>query len=108
MAQTFSDRTAGAPLQAYKILADRATNHETIQYRELGERMNHGTGNFLLAPLGRVMRWCSRKGLPSLTALAITEEDPALPPGGLSPNRGHVFAFDWSSVTLPTLDELAA
>jgi hypothetical protein len=46
------------------------------------------------------MRWCSRKGLPSLTGI--------LPPGGSSPARGHVFAFDWSSVSLPTLDEFAA
>jgi hypothetical protein len=108
MAQTFCDRPAAAALQAYKILADRAANHETIQYREFAERMNHGASNFLFAPLGRVMRWCSRKGLPSLTALVITEEDPALPPGSSSPERGHVFALDWSSVAFPTLDELAA
>jgi hypothetical protein len=70
--------------------------------------MNFGASSFLLPPLGRVMRWCSRKGLPSLTALVVTEDDRALPPGGSSPARGHVFAFDWSSVSLPTVDEFAA
>jgi hypothetical protein len=109
MAKTFSDTaSATAALQAFQILIDRAANHQTIQYREFGERMHYGAGELLSAPLGRVMRWCSRQGLPSLTALVITGE--ATPPAqdGSSSERRHVFAFDWSSVFLPTLDELAA
>jgi hypothetical protein len=105
MANTFSDTaSATAALQAFQILIDRAANHQTIQYRELGERMHYGASDFLSAPLGRVMRWCGRQGLPSLTALVIAEEATR----GLSSERQHVFAFDWSSVFPPTLDELAA
>jgi hypothetical protein len=96
--------SATAALKAYQILIDRAANRQTIQYRELGERMHYDASNFLSAPLGRIMRWCGRQGLPSLTALVITEEDTSRS----SSERQHVFAFDWSSVFPPTLDELAS
>jgi hypothetical protein len=108
MGMTFIDGgSATAALQAYQILIDRAADHETIQYRELRERMHYDASDFLSAPLGRVMRWCGRRGLPSLTALVIAEEA-ALPAQASSSERQHVFAFDWQSVFPPTLDELAA
>jgi hypothetical protein len=109
MAKTFRDPApATAALQAYQILIDRAANHQTIQYRELGERMHYGTSDFLSAPLGKVMRWCGRQGLPSLTALVITEEATLPAQAGSSSERQHVFSFNWHSVFPPTLDELAA
>jgi hypothetical protein len=108
MANAFSDRaSATAALQAYQILIDRAANHQTIQYRELGERMHYGASDFLSAPLGKVMRWCARQGLPSLTALVITEEATLPSQAESSSERNHVFVFDWDSVFPPTLDELA-
>jgi hypothetical protein len=109
MAKTFSDRaSANAALQAYQILIDRAANHQTIQYRELGERVQYGAGDFLSTPLGKVMRWCGRQGLPSLTALVMTEEATLPSQAESSSERHRVFAFDWHSVFPPTVDELAA
>jgi hypothetical protein len=48
------------------------------------------------------------KGLPSLTALVVAEEATHRAQDGSSSVRQHVFAFDWHSVSPPTLDELAA
>jgi hypothetical protein len=105
---TISNRTsATAALQAYLILIDRAANHQTIQHRQLGEQMHQGAKDSLLAPLGRVMRWCCRKGLPSLTALVLTEGPTHSAQDGPPSERQHVFAFDWHTVSPPTLDELA-
>jgi hypothetical protein len=108
MAKTFSDgASAAAALRAYRILVDRAADHQTIQYRELRERMHYDAGDFLSPPLGRVMRWCGRRALPTPTALVLTEEA-TLPSRASSSERQHVFAFDWQSVFPPALDELAA
>jgi hypothetical protein len=76
--------------------------------------MHFGTAGPLLAgPLGRIMHWCDREGLPALTAIVI-EKATGLPSTGLttvqqgdfSAEQQRVFAFDWYSIFPPTLQDL--
>jgi hypothetical protein len=101
--------------QAYLILIGLAANHQTIQYRELSQKMHFGEAGPLLAgPLGRIMHWCQREGLPALTSLVV-EKATGLPSTGLTTvsasefpaEQQRVFSFDWFSIFPPTLEELA-
>jgi hypothetical protein len=101
-------------LQAYLILIGRASNQQTIQYRQLCEIMHWGTGGPILAgPLGRLMHWCAREGLPALTSIVV-EKETGIPSTGLTTveendfpaEQQRVFAFDWYSIFPPTPREL--
>jgi hypothetical protein len=115
MAQEFEkNSTIGTrAYQAYLILIGLAANQQTIQYRQLCGKMHYGVGPILSSPLGRIMRWCDREGLPALTSIVV-EKDTGLPSTGLStvPNdnfpaeQQRVFSFDWYSILPPTLEEL--
>ena len=102
-------------LQVYMILVGCAANQQTIQYRQLGEKMRFGYGPILAGPLERIMNWCTRERLPALTAIVV-EKETGLPSSGLTAvqenafpaEQQRVFAFDWYSIFPPTLDELAA
>jgi hypothetical protein len=101
-------------LQTYLVLIGRAANQQTIQYRQLCEQMDYGVGPILAHPLGRIMDWCAREGLPALTVLVV-EKETGLPSTGLTTvqqgdfpaEQQRVFAFDWYSIFPPTLNDLA-
>jgi hypothetical protein len=86
-----------------------------IQYRQLSEKMNYGVGPILAGPLDLIMNSWAREGLPALTAILV-EKKAKLPSTGLTTvkendfpaEQQRVFAFDWSSILPPTLDELSA
>jgi hypothetical protein len=104
---------ASRALQAYVILIGKATNQQTIQYLQLCELMHYGKGPVLAHPLGKIMNWCEREGLPALTSLVV-EKETGIPSTGLTTVTEHsfpaeqqrVFSFDWFSIFLPTLQEL--
>jgi hypothetical protein len=117
MPKRFEDEStiATRAYQAYLILICRATNQQTIQYRQLCEKMDFGIGPILANPLGRIMNWCEREGLPALTALVV-EKETGIPSTGLSTVRDNdfpaeqqrVFSFDWYSIFPPPLETLEA
>ena len=92
-------------LQAYLIFIGRAANQQTIQYRQLGEKMRYGVGPILAGPLGRIMDWCAAEKLPALTSIVV-EKKTGVPSTGLttveendfSAEQQRVFAFDWYSI----------
>jgi hypothetical protein len=115
MPEKFDDRSTIATRahQAYLILIGCAANQQTIQYRQLCEKMDYGRGQILAKPLGRVMNWCAREGLPALTSIVV-EKETGIPSTGLSTVQGNdfpaeqqiVFAYNWYFIFPPTVETL--
>jgi hypothetical protein len=99
--------------QVYLILIGLAANHQTIDCRKLCEQIKFGISPMLSNPLGRIVNWCIREGLPSLTALVV-EKETGKPSkrwiagwsDDVAAEMQRVFAFDWFSIMPPTLKEL--
>jgi hypothetical protein len=95
--------------QAYLILIGLAANQQTIQYRQLCKKMKFGVGPILSGPLGRIMNWCHREGLPALTSIVV-EKSTGVPSTGLTTvsnnnfpaEQQRVFSFDWYSIVPPS------
>jgi hypothetical protein len=75
--------------------------------------MDYGLGPILAHPLGRIMNWCDREGLPALTSIVV-EKATGLPSTGLSTvahnafaaEQQRVFSYPWHSIFPPTPEEL--
>ena len=99
--------------QVYLILIGLAANRQTIGARKLCEKIKYGIGPMVSVPLGRIVNWCIREGLPGLTALVV-DEDTGKPSkywtagwsDDVAAELQRVFAFDWFSIMPPTLKEL--
>ena len=99
--------------QLYLILIGLAANHQTIDCRKLCEQIRYGVSPMLWNPLGRIVNWCIREGLPALTSLVVEKETGKPSPrwtatwsGDVQAELQRVFAFDWFSIMPPTLKEL--
>lgn len=87
-------------LQIWTVLIGCARRRETIRYEALADMIGFdGPANRLAEPLGRVMRYCERMGLPPLTVLVVNQT--GKPSEGLTTSqdfdqdRENVFAHPW-------------
>jgi hypothetical protein len=115
MLLTFGDNSSHE-IRAYRIyliLIGLAANHQTIAYWRLCEKIRYDIGPMVCGPLGRLVNWCIREGLPALTSLVV-EKETGKPSSRWTVGRSdelpaelqRVFAFDWFSIMPPTLKEL--
>jgi hypothetical protein len=115
MVRYFEDESTHATraLQIFLILVGLAAERRTITYRELSVIMSYGVGPILAHPLGVLMNWCDREGLPALTSIVV-EKETGLPSSGLSTvskgtvpaEQQRVFAYPWRTIFPPTVEEL--
>jgi hypothetical protein len=99
--------------QVSLILIGLAANHQMIEYRQLCRQMKFGISPMLSNPLGHIVNWCIRKGLPALTSLVV-EKETGKPSHRWTVGWGNefsaelqrVFAFDWLSIMPPMLTDL--
>ena len=103
-------------LQAYLILIGLAAERKTIRYGQLAERMHFGEwegvgrGSVLAKPLGCIIHWCAKHGLPRLTTLVV-EKATGVPSDGIDPfvkteevpvMQEKVYDEDWYAFVPPT------
>jgi len=115
MLLTFTDNSSRETraYQVYLVLIGLAANHQTIDVRKLCEKIKFGIAPVVADPLGRIVNWCIREGLPALTALVV-EKETGKPSrrwiagwsDDVAAEMQRVFAFDWFSIMPPTLKEL--
>lgn len=94
-------------LQIYPILMNAAANRQVLTYKAVGDLI--GMPPIALSqPLGLIMKYCEREGLPPLTILVVSERT-GMPGEGLTTvkdlnqDRESVYAFNWYG--LPPLTE---
>jgi hypothetical protein len=98
-------------MQFWSVLALAAKTQQVVSYEAM-ERMT-GIPRFGMSkPLGRIVAYCQRHGLPLLTAIVVEQVSgrPAdqyfnTPPFDLSAEHRRVFVFDWLKHGCPALNE---
>jgi len=100
---TQSERAA----QIWQVLVGAACNRQVLTYTLVGDRIGMGAGT-LAGPLGLIMKYCERSGLPPLTVLVVNKET-GVPGEGLTTleelnrDRERVFAYDWYKLVPPVI-----
>ena len=114
MVRFFEDNATNATraLQIWQILIGKAHNRQTVTYGMLADMLGYRSAGIMSQMLGHIMYYCSKHGLPSLTALVVNQ-DTGVPGEGLTvadlnAEREAVFRYDWYSIVPPTHEELSA
>lgn len=114
MARRFDESSthASRSLQIWLILIGAAHDRRTLTYGILAKTIGFKGAGTLAQPLGHVMHYCRRNGLPPLTVLVVNQET-GLPGEGLTEtdlnaDREAVFGFDWYALVPPSPEELGA
>jgi hypothetical protein len=100
-------------LQIYQILIGTAANRQIITYGMLAEILGYEGAGVFAGTLDHIARWCTQRGLPSLTVLVVNQET-GVPGEGIPvysdihAEREKVFRFKWYRILPPTADELEA
>jgi hypothetical protein len=90
-----------------------ASPRNTTTYGEISIMLDYGFGQPIANPLGPLMRWCAREGLPALTCLVV-DTVTGLPKGGLitvpmdkvPAEQQQIYKLPWHTVVPPTMEEL--
>ena len=102
-------------VESWKILTETAKNRETIDSGDLSGRLGRPVPLGIGVILDHVGYFCRRQGYPPLTVLAVNgeTEEPGEGWKRAHPGRNHqvarvrVWDHDWSSIPVPTPEELA-
>jgi hypothetical protein len=109
---------ASRALQIYLILIGCATRHETITYRQLGEKLGYASPNRGAGALGDrlapLMFWCEQESLPALTSLVV-DATTGIPGEGIRFDVRDIPAkqqqeksYGWFALMPPTIEDLKA
>lgn len=98
-------------LQIWTVLVGCAHRRETILYETLPDLIGfNGPPHWLSEALGRVMRYCERRGLPPLTVLAVNQHgqpsDGLVTSANFDQDRENVYAHHWFRETPLTSADL--
>lgn len=112
MVRFFDDNPtrASRALQIWQILISAASDRRTLTYGMLADMLGFEGAGVLAHPLGHIMYYCRRNGLPPLTVLVVNQRT-GLPGKGLTKtelnaDREKVFDYDWFAIYPPTIEEL--
>jgi len=106
-----SNKAATRAVQLYQILIGYAARRQTIGYKELAGLIGWKSGRPLNKPLGYLMYWCQREGLPPITAIVV-DINSGLPGLGFTAAakvpkaQQTVYKKDWYAIYAPTVKEL--
>lgn len=99
-------------LQLWQILISKAHNRQLVTYEQLAGMIGYSVPIGLREPLGHLLSYCRREGIPFLTALVV-QKDTGVPGQGFpaentDAERERVFNFNWYDIIPPTPDNLHA